>query len=535
MKRKRLSNKRVYEDELIYVYIGEEMKIKKLIVQLGFIYLLGISGCNTLGISVAYNFENSSMEQEEQENYMTRVKCFLDKVNKYGRNNELEELTIYVEDATADIYQEKEWYINTSETESLESYFKLFLAINGEDGNAGEAYGLTVQLYEECGIGIVEKKHTEEELAAYFSDAEHLYLLDFTLPMLETYYFDEETAQYVQDAAMDFVEYCIDEYGMSKAYRLCMDASEKGHEKLVKMKNDWLVEIGGTATYEEYGKLPFSYNYAKETEAYPYVIREENANWYFSPIDVQDVGYCTFITEYSIVAPVAEADFAEAKEVLKAYIPEEVKAVDIFTEFYEAGKGKPIDGYYSVETDAIWECMNWRGVKASLLHEYVHYLTMGDNKIFKHKSGLMEGVTEEIAILECENNLNKMQWENLNEEEYAHCKENGLLDLDSNQLNLKSYLYYSAASFYNWDGEDLYYSIAGGYTIKPEIMTMSALPYEAAASMSKYLMEQYGMEQTFAYCTDVAKLQQLTGKSFEELYEDWGKWNEQKYQEMKIE
>lgn len=199
---------------------------------------------------------------------------------------------------------------------------------------------------------------------------------------------------------------------MSKAYRLCMDDSEKGHEKRVKMKNDWLVEIGGTATYEEYGKLPFSYNYAKETEGYP-MLREENANWYFSPIDVQDVGYCTFITEYSIVAPVAEVDFAEAKEVLKAYIPEEVETVDIFTEFYETGKGKPIDGYYSVETDAIWECMNWRG----------------------------------------------------------------LLDLDTNQLNLKCYLYYSAASFYTWSGGDLYYSIAGGFTTKPLLIVRMSLSF----------------------------------------------------------
>lgn len=497
------------------------MKVKKLELILGVLLVLFstcMAGCNPQEISVAYNFENSSMEQEEQENYMTRVKCFLDKVNKYGRNNELEELTIYVEDAATAIYQANEWYINTSETESFESYFKLFLAINGEDNNAGEAYGFTTQLYEECGIGTVEKKHTEEELAAYFSDTEHLYLLDFTLPMLEAYYFDGETAGYVQDAAISFVEYCIDEYGMSKAYRLCMDASKKGHEKLVKMKNDWLAEIGGTATYQEYGKLPFTYNYTKEVEEYSYVIKEESANWYFSPVDVQDVGYCTFIDEYNIVSPVAEADFAEVNELLKEYIPADLPAVNIFTEFYKAGTEKSIAGYYDyIETDAIWECMSWFELKQSLLHEYVHYLTVGDGKTFKVKSGLNEGLTEAIVVFECENNLEKMYWEDLTEEEIELFKGIGALAPDTNQVDRAIHMYYEAKRFYDRDIEGEYYSILIGHTVQPSTMTMSALSYEAAASMLKYLMEQYGMEQTFAYCTDAAKLQQLTGKNFEEF------------------
>lgn len=222
-------------------------------------------------------------------------------------------------------------FINMSEIDDFQTYFERMMELNGEGCNAGEVYGLAMKIYEECGMGTIEQNYTDAELAEFFSDEGNMYLLDFTLPMLEPYFFEEEIAEYVQDASVAFVEYCIDEYGMTKAYRLCMDDSEEGRAKLVELKNDWLKKIGVSATYEEYGKIAFTYNYSEGMEEYPYVLKEESANWYFSVVDVKEYGYITFVNEYEKSALVAEADFAEAREVLNEYLSQDVQSVDIFT------------------------------------------------------------------------------------------------------------------------------------------------------------------------------------------------------------
>ena len=67
---------------------------------------------------------------------------------------------------------------------------------------------------------------------------------------------------------------------------------------------------------------------------------------------------------------------------------------------------------------------------------------------------------------------------------------------------------------------------------KPEEITLHALSYEAGASLAEYLIEQYGMDAVVSACMEQGEIEELCGKSFEELYNDWGPWNEEKYQEM---
>ena len=63
---------------------------------------------------------------------------------------------------------------------------------------------------------------------------------------------------------------------------------------------------------------------------------------------------------------------------------------------------KMIAGFYA--DGAIWECSSWNNVKWSLVHEYIHYLTVGEGRLFRGKTGMLEGITESIAIFECKNN-----------------------------------------------------------------------------------------------------------------------------------
>lgn len=511
------------------------MKIKKKLILVSAIWGICLTGCDTSNVSTTYNFENSSMEQDEQKEYMTNVAKFVNEISRYDDEICSDEYFIYLDDTIESKWEENNIYINTGEADLKDTFFKLFLAVSGKDENAGEAYGLAMSIYEKCKIGTIEDIYSDEELGAYFSNVENLYLLDFTLPMLETNYFDEDTVEYVQDAAISFVTYCIEKYGAEESYQLCMDTSEEGRIKLVELKNEWLGEIGATKTYEEFGKVSFSYNTEREMDNYPYVIEDGGANWYFSSEDVKKEGYYSFIAEYIKTAPLAEIDFVEAREVLKDYIPSEVPAPDIFTDFCNEEENR--GGIYNQKTDGIWIYYGWYQLHYTLLHEYVHYLTLGEDKAFSTTSVLIEGVTEEIAMFECTNHMEELYYEQaVVEGSYTFGKEIGALHLDTEKFDGEIYYYYRAKLFYELEPQtETYQSISYGIMAKPSMVYPGMLSYPAAGSLIKYLVEQYGRENAFASCGDVESLQALTGKTFQEIYEDWGAWNEQRYQELKIE
>lgn len=148
---------------------------------------------------INYCFEAVSMELEEKEAYIKQIGDFLDEMEHYHKKSGNETaLSVYVGDCITNTCLPGEIYINTDDVYLLPTFFKLFLSASQEELNVEQAYGMTARIYEKLEIGEAEREHTDAELAAFFSQSEHLYLLDFTLPMLETEYFEEETAAYAE-------------------------------------------------------------------------------------------------------------------------------------------------------------------------------------------------------------------------------------------------------------------------------------------------------------------------------------------------
>lgn len=332
---------------------------------------------------------------------------------------------------------------------------------------------------------------------------------------------------------MSFTEYCIQQHGRRKTYQLCMDVSEKGREVLAEWKNEWLKEIGGAAEYEEFAKLPFTYNNSKPEEGYPYVVKGKMANWYFATEDIRNLGYETLVEDYVKITPLADLDFAEAQEVLKEYIAEEVPAVHIFTAYYE---NTSFGGIYNSVSDILY-LYNEQTIFAHLLHEYVHYLTLGMGKLFPAlpgEWGLIEGATDEVSHFECENRMEKQYREEaMTDGSIAWAKEIGAWDGNLDEIKIPELYYYWANRFYSREIEGEYGTVSLTIMTQPEKITLSSLSYEAAASMVHYLIELYGRDRVFECCTNNDKLEELCGKSFDEIYEEWGQWNEQKCLEMK--
>lgn len=481
---------------------------------------------------VDYYFEAASLEQEEKERYVKEIAAFLNEVKQGEAFSG--GLTVYVGDCITTTCLPGELYINTEDRELPQTFFRMLLSVKDQQSvNAGQVYGLALKVYEAVGIGTVNPVHDSAELAEYFSKEDNLYLLDFALPMFETHYFEEETVQYVKDAATAFVGYCIQTQGIEKAYELC-DTWKA--EELVALKNDWLAELGVTAAYEQFTELVFSYNNGGDTD-FPYVIKGELANWYFQKEDVVENGYKTFAEGCETINPLMTADFSDAQQVLKAYTGDEVPAVDIYTVFTENEKYSAYSQYaaiYNPQSDGIFLFRDWEKTRENLLHEYVHYLTLGNGKIFSSASGLVEGWTEAVAVFSCENRMKTeylTKYVSESEEELAAYRKVGVWDEENNQVDLQKLCYYWGNYFVEADETFEYGSLGQQIITKPERITLYALSYQAGASLAQYLTEQYGMDAVISACMEQGKIEELCGKNFEELYNDWAVWNEEKYRQ----
>jgi len=424
----------------------------------------------------------------------------------------------------------QEWYETTSSVASenitLMKSVDAFVKCHEEGVDYGLAYGITTVLCEKLELCDGITSISNEELAEYFANQENLYLLDFTLPMFETYYFDEDTAKYVQAAAVSFVKMMDEQGRLEDAYRLCVAADS---EKIAALKNNWLESIGVEETYEPYAVLNFEYNHAKEAETYPYVLSDSVANWYFHPDDVNEYGYKAFVEEYLVVKELMILDFADARQLFSNYLPENVPVVDIRTAFLEEGAE---GGVYFPLNNYIELYYDWETAQSALLHEYVHYLTMGVVEMVQTGGAFAEGIAEEAAVWGCENRLLALVLSNMAEEERA--KGTAYWDEEKNRVTAERKSHINAQAFFlgGQEGKQ-YFTVSQYVTVRPEkIEKIGLLSYEEMASLTHYLIELYGRDAVYENYYNLESFEKFIGKDFTELYEEWGEWNLEQCHEL---
>lgn len=416
------------------------------------------------------------------------------------------------------------------EESTLQECVLLFVECHEETIDYGLAYGMTAMMCQELDICNVVTNISDEELASFFGDEERMYLLDFSLPMFETYYFDEETAKYVQAAAVSFAEYLEEQEKLEEVYRLSVTDAEECRVKLVELKNGWLLNLGLENTYEPFAMLQFSHNDERERKEYPYVMKDEEANWYFSPDDIKEHGYKTFVAEYLSVKELMELDFADARELFKDFLPENVPAVDIYTRFYEDESF--VGGYYIPAGEYIELYTDWETAKHALLHEYVHYLTMGKNKIAYTGGAFAEGIAEEAAVWGCENRLRTAQIKNRTGME--EMKESAFWDEEKGYATSERTTYIIAQNFYAGQFIGMSYNTVSQRVIEhPEtIEHIGLLSYYEMASLTHYLIELYGRVAVYENYYDIESFEEFIGKDFFELYDEWAEWNLEQCHEL---
>jgi len=429
------------------------------------------------------------------------------------------------------------WYDGVTEegTEinSHQGYVEQFASAHEADIDYGLAYAITAVLCEELELCEVTADYTEEELAAYFSDEEQMYLLDFTLPMFETYFFDEETVAYVQAAAVSFAEYMNEQGELDELYQICLLDTEEDETKLVELKNEWLTNLGVENEYEPFAVLPFEHNGRRELKEYPYVMSDTEANWYFHPDDVKEYGYKAFIEEYLETRELMVLDFPEARVLFKNFLPEEVEKVDVCTMFYK--QSGPEGGLYSTLENRIELYYTWETAKRSLLHEYAHYLSMGATKMVLSSGALAEGIAEEAAIWGCENRMRAESLRSMYDVE--EMRQAGLYDEEKDRISYEKMAYSLANSLYVGELDGMEY-LSMSYDLKVrsgKVKTLSELSYQEMASLTHYLVELYGRDAVYEGFYEYDSFMELIGKEFIELYDEWGAWNKEQCNKLGLE
>ncbi|MBE5900275.1 MAG: hypothetical protein E7280_00020 [Lachnospiraceae bacterium] len=384
--------------------------------------------------------------------------------------------------------------------------------------NCAEQYGLFYRYGVKNGLLAAEDVDVDA-IKKDFDDKDNLYLLDFTSPMVESFYVEEEQAKLCRSAAKLFAEWYENTYSFEEYEALCRDIESYDSKRLVQAKNDWLKSIGCKNKYEEFGKLFFQQcHFEWEFFTGRYELPEADIIWAWENRDVKSIGYKEMVRRYQEIEPLRREDFAEARAYLKDYIPEDVGRPYVVTRFEQTKDDTgPEDtyGFTYYEEKFIEMRVNWDSVAHSLLHEYVHYLTVGDGKLITiHSPNYMdEPIAEWIAGIELSNRMYGYWVDKnaLSEEGKKIWQEKGLWDAEKKLVDGAFVQFSGATTRYeqrmvtkNMDWED---------------MDNTLQNYPVRASIAKYVYDTYGMDKLIEWIQAEGVPDEVLGISFPELHE----------------
>ena len=281
-------------------------------------------------------------------------------------------------------------------------------------------------------------------------------------------------------------------------------------------------------------RYPIEENTAFKPDVYPYLVRTESAVWYLAGEDIELLGEEAFYDGLYAVLEHAEEDFADAREALKGYINEEVLPVGIHTDFcgHEAYSKLPTYGAFLNGSISLYQ--NWMRVSDALLHEYVHYLTMGCTVRSTGGDFWRESVAQYVANIVCRNRTADLFYSGMNpnaQDAETQAKQLGVWNEEENRVDHKKVEFMYAQSFANGDMVGFSYFTVGQKTVvrtqefrdDPQRLD---LMYCEASCLLAYLIETYGRDMVYGnWSTSLSEMEEAFGKPFSELYHDWAAWN----------
>ena len=296
----------------------------------------------------------------------------------------------------------------------------------------------------------------------------------------------------------------------------------------------------GSGEAEQTFGVALETNTSYEKDLYPYAVHGESAVWYLAKADIEQYGLEMLCSGLSGMMENMEQDFADARNALSAYLGEEVPAVRICTDFCNhAAISGDASAYYNGTGNFIKLFHSWDAANASLLHEYVHYLTIACARTPIRFGFWAEGIADYVSGFVCRNRMFRSANLNMTEENAAEARTRGVLDPDGSVDEERAY--YLTAEMYTC-GEALgmqYYAVANEMITRTEAIQQHPKPdqlsFFEAASMIAFLAETYGEDAVFSHWdSDPEQFEDLFGRSFSELYQDWTAWNTLRCEQLGI-
>lgn len=279
-------------------------------------------------------------------------------------------------------------------------------------------------------------------------------------------------------------------------------------------------------------------NEGRNAASYPYVVHMDSATWYLAKADMELLGEDAYLEGFRALAANQEADFSDAREALKGFIWEEIPPVEIYTDFAGKTEEARFEGGYYYGDGRIRVFTDWNAAGQSLMHEYVHYLSVSctDTPVGGHFWA--EGLADYVTKIACENRMARAVYRGETKENLQYFIDHGAADPETGEFDPARYTY-GMAEVVNDEANvgQTYLTIFSTFMVmqenRLEHLTVSSLSYFEAASMVSYLVETRGRDAAFSrWNTADADLEAVFGKSLKEFYVEWRAWNLERCTEL---
>lgn len=442
-------------------------------------------------------------ENELKISFDEPLSVYISKKNDFGGNNKkvfLYDLDLIDEDVT---------------TVFIQSLFE-------DNINYGLCYGLACYVNEKLYKKPIKHKISIAELKKYYSVSENILLMDLTIPVFQTVYFNINQNKYSYATSYYFVKDLIERKGPKYAVYLLQSSSKLEIDfdiEYTNEKNTWLANIGATQKCEApLIPLRFKISTESKSETYPYIIYTPSTMSRFIPnIKFVDEG---LIMNYAYVKrylSMYEQDLSALKNYLSPYFDTKKDAIDCYF------GGEFESNFYTHNENINSYKIEYFSPLDAGVHEYVHYLTWIDDLPLWLIEGVAEYCTyylvnkdvyrmiDELHIIARNNSLDSKKFYNKDRNSLHEIGDKDYINLITqynaylnsiNKIKIKNLAWYYP-NRKNEDGADL--------------------SYKEAASLVNYLIKTYGEKKFFDLYNDYSdvKLENTYGKTFKDLREEW--------------
>lgn len=480
--------------------------------------------CDTLSTEkVNYYFEAKIYTEEEINDFINEVeilRAFFENELKISFD---EPLSVYISKKNVFSGSNKKVFLYDLDLIDEDVTIVFIQSLLDDKINYGLCYGLACYVNETLYKKPIKHRISTADLKKHYFLSENMMLMDLTIPVFQTIYFNERQNKYAYATSYYFVKDLIERKGLKYAANLLKNSSNLEIDfdiQYTNEKNIWLKNIGVTQKCEApLVPLRFKISTESTSKTYPYIIYSPSTISRFIPnIKFEDEGINMNYAYIKHYLTMYEQDLSAVKNYLSPYFDTKKEAIDCyFGGEFESNLYKHKDNINNVKIE-------YSSPLDAGVHEYVHYLTSIDSLPLWLSEGLPEYCNYYLVdkdvyrmIDELHTIVGKSSLKNI---KFYNKDRNSIHEIgDIDYINIVTE--YNAYLYSKMEKSDIK-NLAWFYPERRD-EEGTDLSYTEAASLVNYLIKTYGEEKFFNMYKDYSdvKLENIYGKTFKDLREEW--------------